>query len=453
MDLLTKIGRTLTQEDYKKLFEEGLFVFDTNVLLDLYRLPNEAKEDLLLILESKELKNRVWLPFQAQLEYIYNKNGVIREQNTKFGEVNSKLSEFESKIHNLYKEIEDDVNKLNLKRRHSSIKIEDYVNEDLFKPSLDTLDSFKKKLEELKEKQPDISDADKIGDRIIKIFKGKVGNSFDKEELKKIFDEGKDRYKIKFPPGYKDDKKEGSHFYEDKEYIRKYGDLILWKEIIQKAEKDKTEYIVLVSSDLKDDWRDTHKSVRHELLNEIYHAAKKLKIFHIYDSSNFMKYAKEHLNLEVSDESIKEARDIQTDKRVVGAVKITTIINNIAKRFDIEVNYGASEQHHFMSNEKIKSFSFLVSNLFEYCKNTIDIENNCFISIFETLEEGGPRDEIAVFFNFTHHIKDINSNDNFYEYALAYHKNALPYIGSINVEKHPHNNDLEYIIVDLFITP
>lgn len=341
MDLLTKIGRTLTKEDYKKLFEEGLFVFDTNVLLDLYRLPHEAKEDLFRILESKQLKNRVWLPFQVHLEYVYNKNGEIRGQNTKFDVVSAKVNEFQNEIHKLAASIKDEIDELNLKKRHSSIEAEKYINDELFKASIDKLDNFKEELSELKKKQPDIADRDKIGDRIATIFKNKVGKSFDKAKLQDIYKKGADRYKNKIPPGYKDDipKKDGSHFYEDKEYIRKFGDLILWKEIIEKAKSDKElKYLVFISSDLKEDWRDKHNAVRYELLNEIYYAANQLKIFHIYDSSNFMKYAKEYLNLEVSDESIKEAKGIHSNT-LENSVNIINLIARTANELNVDLSF------------------------------------------------------------------------------------------------------------------
>ena len=50
MNDVFKSHNDITEEDFTKLWEKGLFVFDTNVLLDLYRLPESAKKDLLNIL-------------------------------------------------------------------------------------------------------------------------------------------------------------------------------------------------------------------------------------------------------------------------------------------------------------------------------------------------------------------------------------------------------------------
>ena len=55
MDKIFKSHKELTDNDFKLLWEKGLFVFDTNVLLDLYRLPESAKNDLLSILLNKKI--------------------------------------------------------------------------------------------------------------------------------------------------------------------------------------------------------------------------------------------------------------------------------------------------------------------------------------------------------------------------------------------------------------
>ena len=61
MNEVIKSHKDVTEEDFIKLWEKGLFVFDTNVLLDLYRLPESAKKDLLNILNDNKINNRVWL--------------------------------------------------------------------------------------------------------------------------------------------------------------------------------------------------------------------------------------------------------------------------------------------------------------------------------------------------------------------------------------------------------
>lgn len=449
MDLLEKISRKLTDKDYKALFEKGVFVFDTNVLLDLYRLPNEAKEDLFLILESKELKDRVWLPFQAQLEYVYNKNGVIREQNTKFDEVSSKVNSYQKKIAELYGEIQKDVAKLNLKKRHSSIKIEDYINENLFQSPVDTLKGFTEKLDELNKKQPDVKDDDEIGDRIKKIFKSKIGESFKKEELEDFYKEGAKRYKNKVPPGYKDDTpdKEGSHFYEDKEYIRKYGDLLLWKEVIKKAETDKVEYLVLVSSDMKEDWQYKHTPVRLELLNEIYNSAKKLIVFHMYDTSNFMKYAKEYLKLDVEDSSIQEAKDIQKEKSEK-SIDVITRIKSAAEGI-AEVTFSDLKSYS-PTISVLKSdllFDFLIE-LFIHAPIRYDTDKLFRITLFE-----GSKNKNYINLHIEVTSNDVNKLSMFFDLASKEYPKKHAKLGVFTFRKNWKDDDKFSLTIELIITP
>lgn len=75
--------------------------------------------------------------------------------------------------------------------------------------------------------------------------KGQVMRGYTMPELYAICDEGKKRYERKTPPGYKDAKL--------KDGIRKYSDLIWWKEIIRFSKESKKN-IILVTDDIKEDW-------------------------------------------------------------------------------------------------------------------------------------------------------------------------------------------------------
>jgi hypothetical protein len=65
------------------------------------------------------------------------------------------------------------------------------------------------------------------------------------EEIYNWCDEGEKRYKDTIPPGFKDAK--------SKDGVRKYSDLILWKEILKYAKTQKKD-IVFVTDDVKADW-------------------------------------------------------------------------------------------------------------------------------------------------------------------------------------------------------
>ena len=67
-----------SQEDFDQLWDNCLFVLDANVLLDLYRLSQDAREGLLVVLNH--YADRLWGPHWAALEYQKGRPGVIRDQ-------------------------------------------------------------------------------------------------------------------------------------------------------------------------------------------------------------------------------------------------------------------------------------------------------------------------------------------------------------------------------------
>ena len=54
--------------DKRQLWEKAVFVFDTNVLLNLYRYSSKTRNSLLDAFES--LKERVWIPYQVAHEFM-----------------------------------------------------------------------------------------------------------------------------------------------------------------------------------------------------------------------------------------------------------------------------------------------------------------------------------------------------------------------------------------------
>ncbi len=314
MDKLFKTHKELTEDDFKTLWEKGLFVFDANVLLDLYRLPETARNDLLNILSDKKIKNRIWLPFQVSLEFIYNKLEAIGDQKNKYNAVREIINDAISQTETIYTELQKKLSELQLKKRHSTINPDPFVNDELFKSTNKILNDFLKELIELDKKQPDVNDKDVIQKQVFELFERKIGKPYSKEELEAIYKEGELRYKDNIPPGYKDKAKEGYYMYEDKKFIRKFGDLVVWKEIIKKCNDDKLEYIILITGDSKEDWwqekRGKKIGPRYELLNEVYFEANTVKLFHMYDTSNFMQYSRKYLDINVNDQSIVETKDL-----------------------------------------------------------------------------------------------------------------------------------------------
>ena len=72
-----------TEEELAMLWGEATFVFDTNMLLNIYRYKEETRNRFFEILE--QLKERIWTPHQAIYEYQNNRLEVIGQQLKVYG--------------------------------------------------------------------------------------------------------------------------------------------------------------------------------------------------------------------------------------------------------------------------------------------------------------------------------------------------------------------------------
>ncbi|MEB3188764.1 MAG: PIN-like domain-containing protein [Snowella sp.] len=182
-------------------------------------------------------------------------------------------------------------------------------------------------MKELEAGQLSVTDHDPIRENLDRLLKDKIGEPFTQDEIIKIYKEGEERFKYQIPPGYKDQKKET----ENKSdvfscsgitYQRKYGDLVLWKQIICKAKNDSVKYLIFLTDDEKEDWwwitdfqGRKKMGPRPELVDEISREAK-TEFFYIYNSEQFLKYSKDYLNTQVTDESISQVREVTRESRV-----------------------------------------------------------------------------------------------------------------------------------------
>jgi hypothetical protein len=67
-----------TEEELNKLWQDGIFIFDTNMLLNVYRYSSETRNRYFEIL--RQLMEQLWIPYQVAYEYQDNRLTVIQEQ-------------------------------------------------------------------------------------------------------------------------------------------------------------------------------------------------------------------------------------------------------------------------------------------------------------------------------------------------------------------------------------
>lgn len=104
-------------------------------------------------------------------------------------------------------------------------------------------------------------------DKVAELVKGieSYNHVFSAPSQEDIFtwcEEGQERYKKEIPPGFKDAK--------SKDGVRKYGDLIIWKELLNFA-RTQSKDIVFITDDVKADWWESENEKRifhHKLVAE-----------------------------------------------------------------------------------------------------------------------------------------------------------------------------------------
>ncbi len=303
--------RQLSEEDFKSLWETAVFVFDANVLLNLYRYQSSTRYDLLRVIEK--LGDRIWIPYHVGLEFERNRLIVIAEQEKRFSEVRKTV---EKSKNNLITELEG----LQLSKRHSLINPASLV--DGYKQ---LTKKFLNELGELQKKQQGLTAPDPLREKVESLFDGRVGSPpANQEVIDKINEEGTKRFDLKIPPGFEDydkGKEEADEFlWGGILYKRKYGDFIIWKQILDHAKSSSINSLVFVTDDNKEDWwqkidSDGPKIIgpRPELTDEILIEAG-VETFYMYNTGSFLKYSKEPLHTEVKEKTIEEVKDISVSR-------------------------------------------------------------------------------------------------------------------------------------------
>jgi len=177
-----------TQEETDSSWNEGVFCFDANSILNLYRYSESTRNDFVNALRS--IKNRLFIPYQAAFEFHRNRLGVIN--GTK-----SAYKELEESYKKCFQEnIEKQLDRF---KKHPALKLN-----SLEKLNNEFLSKISKELEKQQKTHPDFESDDSLLYAITDLFQNCIGKDFQKPELKKIYDEGKERYAEKIPPGYMD---------------------------------------------------------------------------------------------------------------------------------------------------------------------------------------------------------------------------------------------------------
>lgn len=225
--------------------QNATIVLDAYLLLDLLCV-NEGKSFIDFLKDAK-VENKLWLPYDAAWLYHNLMHDVLIEQIKHVKSSMSYLTSFKNSI--------DD------KFSHPYISAElDGRFCNLIQELETGLNTEKDKLKnDLQNKE------DGIISLIDKLYgKDNINIEYDEADLTRLYDEAKDRYSKRIPPGFLFDTE-----YKDERI--KYHDYIVWSEMKKQAEEKKTD-IMFVTNRIRSDWffiyDDEIIGARKELINE-----------------------------------------------------------------------------------------------------------------------------------------------------------------------------------------
>lgn len=316
-----------TPDEYERLWKEATIVLDANVLLDLYRLPTAARDEFLNLLEL--LKDRLWVPHQVALEFQRNRLTVIASERKS---TEAALNSAQQVVGELRKKVDA----LQIEKRGLGIETQ---------PILEDLQRANEKLvaaiEATHSAQFEVSSSDPVRDRLDVLLGAKVGpGPKTQADLDSLFKEGEDRFRDRIPPGFADADKgknpnEATFIHDHVRYQRKFGDLLLWKQLLEHAKENSLKSILLITADRKEDWwwREQGKTIgaHPELISEIKRYSA-VDLFWMYSSVEFLEHANKYAAAKVSNQAVQELQ------QVVVSPHTTPVHRDFVARYNIESN-------------------------------------------------------------------------------------------------------------------
>ncbi|WP_299440102.1 PIN-like domain-containing protein [uncultured Aquimarina sp.] len=294
----------MTEEKEKRLWDNAIFIFDSSALLDFYFLPKITREKIFNNLLEKKLHNRLWIPAHVQFEYLKNRETTICKPIVEnYKPLKEELKKINSFISNTDKCLSSIKNRTKNDDKHPHLPKEKFNNfSKQLKDFIIKSEEFEKSIiTEIAIQEEEINNLlsdDDVQKAIYKNFE--VGENYNFEEILKITKEGKHRYEFSIPPGYMDRK--------DKQGTQIFGDLIVWKQILEYSKKTQKP-VLFICNDLKEDWcylenttEKRIKSPREELIKEIYDHSN--TEFWMYNLPQFLFMANKHIEETVNDSEI-----------------------------------------------------------------------------------------------------------------------------------------------------
>ncbi|MEU3881779.1 PIN-like domain-containing protein [Streptomyces californicus] len=234
--------KTPTSEDYLHLFETGIIVLDTNVLINLYRSNERTRSDTFAVL--RQLQERLWIPHQVISEFWR-----IRDLPSVKGHHRAKARTASTALDKALRSLTDTTDRW-LKDVH--LDGDDSAKEEIkgYRDRIDAeLAGLKRYIQRQAENDAlegtDSTHTDPVLLELDPLFFGRIGPPLTPESYVEASIEAKRRADEEIPPGYAD--------YGSKTDERASGDYMIWRQVMTEAARVRSN-VLLITGDVKDDW-------------------------------------------------------------------------------------------------------------------------------------------------------------------------------------------------------
>lgn len=282
-----------SSDELTSIWDTGLVVLDTNALLNLFRYSAKTRADFESVL--RPIRDRLWIPHQVGLEFHKRRLDVIDEQMKAYDEITSAIKAGRESIEKALQGI----------RIHPSLDKAEAMS--LLNEGLEPIALLLEKSRAAHAAQiVGEGENERVFDLITDLYSGRVGSGFAPDELAKLYLDGAKRYEQKVPPGFKD---------KDKPEPDRYGDLVLWKQLLAKVQETR-QPAIFVTDDGKDDWwyrvRGKVQGPRVELIDEFFKASGER--VHFYSPERFLQFAKQKLGAKVDSDAVDEVKRVSEER-------------------------------------------------------------------------------------------------------------------------------------------
>ncbi|MFY0779486.1 PIN-like domain-containing protein [Peribacillus simplex] len=297
-----------SEETLRKIWSNAIIIVDTNVLLNFYRYSTKDTYSTILNLLTKlKENNRLYIPHQVALEYFFNYDKVIDLQHQGLHNFTNRLSQ---EIDNITINIQSIFDEYQKTSPHLILDNYEFLSKDL--------QTLKRKIIDTKQNEVrDLPNTEEIQSNLLKLLDGLVvGEPYDKTKLDEYEKIAEERYANKIPPGWQDGqgktKKDGIRVFGDYQYQQKYGDFILWNQIIDRVRNfEDKKPIIFVTEDQKEDWwiKKGNKILRPQphLIKEFLNMTGEQ--FHMYRIDDFVNHSILFNNIVIDNEILNNVSD------------------------------------------------------------------------------------------------------------------------------------------------